>query len=246
MVHNYLQYTEVYILFKNQRLITLRQNASMIDASSSSEDDVDNGSLKNDSKVRKGSKLRSLLGLDQDLEGSEKEKSAGPEDDDSFFQHDDDEDSKEGALATEYTEDDEYGNDDLDKEVKFIPGMRSLEEKIRSTLNERKTLGDRNLDDLTPWEKYQLKRKEKKREKKLKSKELKESFKSETRGMEMKAQRGGEDVPSSTSAEPSSKAELDLLLAGDDGTLTFAEMIYMHFSFNPNCIFKINLYLFIF
>lgn len=191
----------------------------MVDPSSSS-DDSDNDILTNNPKPGKGSKLRSLLGLDQDMEGSEK--SAEPkdnDDDDSFFQHEDD--SKKVDLNNVYDEqsgNDEYGNDDLDKEMTFVPGMRSLEEKIRSALNERKTVGDGTPEDMTPWEKYQLKRKEKKREKKMKAKELKESFKNESKGLRVQREK---DIPSSTSAEPSSQAELNLLLAGDEGTLIY-------------------------
>lgn len=171
--------------------------------------------LQNEDKGERGSKLRSLLGLDQEPDRSDP--STGPEkDDDSFFQHD--KDSQDTLNNMDGINHDENGDDDLDKEIKFIPGIRTLEEKIRSTINERKALGGRNLDDLTPWEKYQLKRKEKKREKKLKAKELRESFKGESRDKELKKVKGDVDAPSSIiHVKPSSVAELDLLLAGDDG-----------------------------
>jgi len=197
----------------------------MIDASTTDDEDDDDNSSQKKPKEEKGSKLRSLLGLDQDRDGSD-EKSAGPEDDDSFFQHEEDSEPDDQDPMGQTAEHD-GADEEVDKQVKFIPGMRTLEEKIRSTLNERKTLGDRNLEDLTPWEKYQMKRKEKRKEKKSQSKELREAFKNETRGSgssahpESKVKRRVDAASSTSAAEPSSKGELDLLLAGDDGTYIF-------------------------
>ena len=209
----------------SQPCFLLNKISHVVDASSS-EDEDENDSLHEDPKIKKGSKLRLLLGLDQDpdADGTD-EKSAKAEDDDSFFQHEDD---SEKDLFNQDIDEETEEESDVDKEVKYIPGMHMLEEKIRSTLNERKALGDRNREDLTPWEKYQLKRKEKRRERKNQSKERKETFKNDTRGAGLTAslesmEKRRVDVSSSTIAEPSTKNELDLILAGDDGMYLFFE-----------------------
>lgn len=105
------------------------------DHSSDDDSDVDSDQEKEEGK---GSQLRQMLGLDSDDEGQDNN---GASDDDS--ESDDDED---------------FG-DDGEKQVSFIPGNESLEERIRSKLS-----GKENKE-LTPWEKYQEKRKQKRREK---------------------------------------------------------------------------------
>mmetsp|Transcript_25849 Transcript_25849/g.30466 ORF Transcript_25849/g.30466 Transcript_25849/m.30466 type:complete len:277 (+) Transcript_25849:883-1713(+) len=129
-------------------------------------------------------------------------------------------------------------------QVKFIPGKRNLEEKIRSKLKETKRLANNsNSDDdntgktadLTPWEKYQLKRKEKRKEHKKATRESKNRLKrgehftrddmyendagdssSKSKRKTKEAGNQNEDEIEESTRTPSSKEELDLLLAGDN------------------------------
>ena len=100
----------------------------------SSDDDSDTESAPAEGK--KGANLRKMLGLDSD----------------------DDVEHKKGAIDD--TSDDELGfGDDDAKQVSFIPGKDKLAEKIRSKV------GGAHQTELTPWEKYLEKRKQKRREK---------------------------------------------------------------------------------
>jgi len=180
--------------------------------------------------------MRKLLGLDvsddddsvtdKDTQGKE------DDDDDSFFGGSgsvDDDDSDVGAM-----------------QFKFIPGKRNLEDKIRSKLNETKqqrantcTKDDnttRETTDLSPWEKYQLKRKEKRKEHKRATRESKnrlkrgehftrdDMYENTTTGdssgkSKRKTKEAGhpnENELEENTRTPSSKEELDLLLAGDN------------------------------
>jgi hypothetical protein len=172
--------------------------------------------------------LRSLLGLDQQNDASDT--SAIPkDDDDSFFQHEDD--SEEGFFQqdngcqeiTNPIDSEEEKEGGVDKEFKFIPGMQKLEDKIRNTINERKVSGNRDHQELTPWEKYQLKRKEKRKEKKKQSKERRETFIQETRGGSSLAHEKDKDTSLALAA---SKNELDLLMDGDDGKLSLCILLH--------------------
>lgn len=98
-----------------------------------------------DEMVNKGSKMRKLLGLDSDDE-------------------DDDDQSEEGNSSEEENDSDAGG-----KTMKFIPGSKSLEEKIRNKLEVK----DEEEKELTPWEKYQEKRKQKRRERRQASRNKK-------------------------------------------------------------------------
>ena len=164
--------------------------ASDISSDEGSEDDHSN-----DGKTSKGSNLRKMLGLESGDESEAKE-DGDNEDDDSFFGPADDDDD----------------DDDGVQEATFIPGKRDLEDKIRSKIKERSEPSREEIE-LTPWEKYQQKRKEKRKEKKRLKKENKKSF-----------QRGSIDPNKSNDFDegesdrgPSSREELDLLLAGDNG-----------------------------
>ena len=102
-----------------------------------------------DTKTKKGSKMRALLGLgsgDEEGDGSNSDSSA--DSDDGFG----------GARDR-----DEGKGDTGVKEATFIPGKRDLQDKIRDKI-EAKKVGDEEEKELTPWEKYQLKRKEKRKE----------------------------------------------------------------------------------
>lgn len=179
----------------------------------------------------KGSNLRKMLGL----EGS------------------DDDDSNSGERNESSSEDEEEDND-FSKQVTFIPGKVKLEDRIRSKLQAK------NAKELTPWEKYQERRKEKRRERRQARRKLR-------KGIEADASSGSETDPEFGRAEfdseddavagvdddffleaaeekptvskqkktkknkseqqqdtevkaPSTKEELELLLAGDNGKLS--------------------------
>lgn len=159
---------------------------------SSSDDESDNDINKN----KKASSMRKMLGLDSD--GSEESVSGArsndidneEEDDDSFFGSDGDDE-----------------NDADNKQVAFIPGKSNLEEKIRTKLKEKED----EEKELTPWEKHQLKRKEKRKERKRAAKDAKMRAKM---GLDQDS-RDESDDQNLGSDRPSSKEELDLLLAGD-------------------------------
>ncbi len=174
-------------------------------------DDDENEESSDDENTAKnnGSDMRKLLGLDDEeddelmLSGNKK---GNVDDDDSFFGGGDDSNSDEDADTEEGT-----------KSFTYVPGKQNLEEKIRTKLNEKKDSNSTG-NELTPWEKYQLKRKEKRKEKKRQAKEVK------------LVQQGKVSADSKQSAQlserdsrdkgPSTKEELDLLLAGDNGTLS--------------------------
>jgi hypothetical protein len=103
-----------------------------------------------DDENEKGAKMRKMLGLDSDNEENDEE---GPNDEDSY--HGDD-DSENGSSVEE-------GN----KQVSFIPEESDLASKLKEKLATKSTVSA----DLTPWEKYQEKRKQKKREKRAAARE---------------------------------------------------------------------------
>jgi len=174
-------------------------------ASDGSSDDESDAEGDTGGKDGKAKNLRALLGLggsddddkDDFLQEGSVASDAGGEDDDSFF--------GSGNLDS-----DSDGGGGETKQVTFIPGKSSLEEKIRTKLKEK----EEGTEELTPWEKFQDKRKEKRKERKRLNKQQKSSFRGED---------GEADPFASTSkrtnavkTKPSTKEELDLLLAGDN------------------------------
>lgn len=135
------------------------------DGSSDEDSDEEGG------REEKAKNMRALLGLggsdddDDDMSKSSSIDDAG-DDDDSFFA---------SANLESDGEDEDNGEKDVTKEISFIPGKSSLEEKIRSKLNEK----DGEVEELTPWEKYLEKRKEKRKEKKRQKKQQKANFRGE-------------------------------------------------------------------
>mmetsp|Transcript_21949 Transcript_21949/g.25373 ORF Transcript_21949/g.25373 Transcript_21949/m.25373 type:complete len:650 (+) Transcript_21949:16-1965(+) len=127
--------------------------------------DVSSNDEESDDEVdkKRGSNMRKLLGLadsDDDDENIGKSKE-DHDDDDSFFE--------DGSNpASDDSENDEEGV----KSFTFVPGKGGLEDKIRSKLKDKKE-GNEVKKELTPWEKYQLKRKDKRKEKKDSRKMLK-------------------------------------------------------------------------
>lgn len=166
-----------------------------------------------DGKATKGSNMRKLLGLDSD--------------------NDDKEDSDSSQASSEQEGDEESENEG-GMTMKFVPGAKNLEEKIRSKL-ESKNAGQEE-EKLTPFQKYQEKRKQRRRERKqakkngnkeeeahrkpvldddsdkeddffLDDKETSRPKKDKNRS------KDSEKLPSSSK---SSKQELELLLAGEN------------------------------
>ena len=167
--------------------------------------------------------MRKLLGLDGSEDDSDAEQSQGKvpvdDDDDSFFA---------GGDNPFSDNSDDEGNGES-KTFTFVPGKHNLEEKIRTKLKSKKEV-DEDEKELTPWEKYQLKRKEKRKERKRRAKESKLRFQGKIPDDQEDSDASKDEVAvddfktgkkkqnkAIQSREPSSKEELDLLLAGDDG-----------------------------
>jgi hypothetical protein len=173
-----------------------------------------------DERAAKGSQMRKLLGLDSGSEddGSASDRrSSDPSDDDS----DNNSDGEEG------------------KTLKFIPGAKKLEEKIRNKLEAQD-----EEEELTPWQKYLEKRKQKRRERKQAmkkgGKEAEASKQGHQQGMlhddvseeederddffmddgdkkpSTKRNLGEKTVEKFSSSSRSSRHELELLLAGEN------------------------------
>lgn len=183
--------------------------ASDISSDEGSEDDNSN-----DGKEKKGSNLRKMLGLESG-DDSEAEDEGDNEDDDSFFGPADDDDHEEGV-----------------QEATFVPGKRDLEDKIRSKIKERSEAGKEEIE-LSPWEKYQQKRKEKRKEKKRMKKESKKAFQLGS----IDPNKRNDMNEGETERTPSSREELDLLLAGDNGKfyIMFTSTKFFSFLCILNC-----------
>ena len=181
-------------------------------ASDDSSDDEE--SLDGEEHKKKGSNMRQLLGLDDSDDDQFGEKGE-INDDDSFFGGGDDSDNSE------------HEDDEGTKSFTYIPGKQHLEDKIRTKLKEKK---EPETKELTPWEKYQLKRKEKRKEKKRNAKKTKMKIQGKisqtsTDSEDDDNDNDNDDVgfdenrKKSQKKIPSSKQELDLLLAGDNGKI---------------------------
>jgi len=122
------------------------------DGSSDEDSDSDN-----EGKSDKRSQMRKLLGLendsDEDTDGHSQSSEASSDDDDD----DDDEDDEEYGDGGEGEGEGE--GDTMSKQIKIIPGKKDLEERIRSKLKPKEETAE-----LTPWEKYQEKRKQKRKD----------------------------------------------------------------------------------
>ena len=183
---------------------------------SSDEEESESETEKVNRDKKKGN-MRKMLGLDNGDDSEEdKNKSSfhtdDNTDDDSFFNNDE---SNESDVSQ-----DEDTNENV-KQISFIPGKQSLENKIRAKLKEKTNEDD--APELTPWEKYQMKRKEKKKDRKRVAKELKEKMRQEvpnrntrTPKAQIDSDSGTSDVDNTTSKAPSTKEELALLLTGDE------------------------------
>jgi len=189
-------------------------------SSNEDSDSDDEGEGEGEDRNKKGSKMRALLGLSGD-EGS-----------------DDDDNDGDEKLSDGEKDDVKSGT----KEFKYIPGQQDLSEKIRQKITTKQNGEDSNL---TPWEQYLEKRREKKREKRKAQKEKRKNEENmnenemdkntefETDSVEnddfflhdssSKNKKGPtkvsnieDDSMEPETREPSSKEELELLLAGDN------------------------------
>lgn len=130
------------------------------DHSSDEDSDAESNGEGGSGRKDKGVRMRALLGLGSDEEGGFGDEGGDAHSDASSTQSTSD--SEEEGLRGD------DGDDNKEEEegvmtTTYIPGKRGLEDKIRSKL-EAKNGGGENSAELTPWEKYQLKRKEKRRE----------------------------------------------------------------------------------
>lgn len=178
------------------------------DVSSDEEEEDEDGN-------NKASKMRKMLGLDSDEDDEE-----GSDGDENL--------DVAASGSSESEEESVSGSEDEDpdqsKEITFVPGANKLEEKIRSKLDGKETSKDK--DELTPWEKYQEKRRakriQKRQETRAKKKEVKEMRKGgSAKSQKEKPERDSfftNDSDSEQDEKPSkmSKEELELLVAGDD------------------------------
>ncbi|KAG7346829.1 NUC153 domain containing protein [Nitzschia inconspicua] len=186
----------------------------------SSDEDSDD-----EDKVAKASKMRKLLGLDSD-DGEDD----SDQDDDSNDRSDSSSNGEEGVIAT---------GEAMSKEIKYVPGRKDLEEKIRSKLASDKD----EPKELTPWEKYQEKRKQKRKERRQATRGHKKVDGSDDsdgednrdknrRERDEKKNRnfrkgddddffmdddgeGGESIGEAPNTEKKAREELELLLAGE-------------------------------
>ena len=195
------------------------------DNSSVGSDDESSDDEQKEKGEKKGCRMRKMLGLDSD----------------------DTDDGSSSSCNNNDDDDDDPPEENGEKTVTFTPGKQNLEEKIRSKLQSKE------VEELTPWEKYQQKRKDKRREKRqaVRSKRGRKVDNPVDDGMyeddqefgranfsdddvdnnddfftdgdtklKSKAKSSNEkdesNVELSEERVPSTKAELELLLAGDD------------------------------
>ena len=177
------------------------------DVSSDEEGDSDG-----DEQNAKGTRMRKLLGLDSDDEDEAKPaRSVGSSSGE--------EDPRESDQA-----DDAHGSDDDEdnaKEIRFVPGRKNLEEKIRAMVNGK----EGSSEELTPWQRYQEKRKQKRKERRQAAREKRDVPRSSTSG-----ENGSRDDFFLTSEDKTTdekrrnraksnedvKRELELLFTGED------------------------------
>lgn len=148
--------------------------------------------------------MRQLLGLDNS-------------DDESFGKMQGSDNNDDDSVDSFFGDGDNNDDNENEKTFTYIPGKHNLEEKIRNKLKDKED--DEAKTELTPWEKYQQKRKEKRKIKKKQAHEAKLIAKGkitsdvfDDNDSESVSQPAGKET-----SRPSTKEELDLLLAGDNG-----------------------------
>ena len=188
------------------------------DQSSDEEEDSDDGSESGLKGQNKASMMRKMLGLDASDAENESDGDLDKESSD---------DGNKSADSSDDEDDSDADGEDGAKEMKFIPGSKDLSDKIRSKVDEKVN------GKMTPWEKFKLKRKEKKREKKQDARERRQEINKTRRhtnggDSDTDAEEGStesflidgngrgmpEDLPKAK--KPIDRAELELLVAGDE------------------------------
>ena len=167
----------------------------------------DDGHSDEEEQKSKGSRMRKLLGLDSDDE------SKGQADSSTDRTSGEDESVNEGEQRSE--------DEENAKEIRFIPGRKNLEDKIRAMVNAKQG----EAEELTPWQKYQEKRKQKRKERKQAAREktneiLSGSF-NESASHDDFFLDGDDKVTSDsraskTKSDDDAKKELELLFSGDE------------------------------
>ena len=177
------------------------------DVSSDEEGDSDD-----DAQNAKGTRMRKLLGLDSD---DEDEAKPAP----SVGSSSGEEDPRESDQA-----DDTHGSDDDEdnaKEIRFVPGRKNLEEKIRAMVHAK----EGSSEELTPWQKYQEKRKQKRKERRQAAREKRDVPQSSTSGENGSRDDfflNGENITTDEKRGNRAKSneavqkELELLFTGED------------------------------
>ena len=205
--------------------------------------------------------MRALLGLDSDIDDDHDEdqsdvegKNGGDDDDSDASSSSSDGGFGRGSRGT-FGDLNDGGEDDGDgeKQVVYIPGKKSMEEKIRQKLKGDDTNKEK---EQTPWQKYLEKKKEKRRERRRAARgKSKEQDGNTARGRRTDASRRDQRTQGKDQADddndddrndgqqnkPSSKAELELLLAGDNGEFKgrkesgFGACVYLPFLAGQPC-----------
>jgi hypothetical protein len=175
-----------------------------------SDNSSDESSDEDEKGADKKSMMRKALGLDDDSNSdadldndtASSASSASSSDDDA---EDEENDIRDGAMS---------------KQIKIIPGMKNLEEKIRSKLD-----SEEKTKELTPWEKYQERRKQKRKERRQATRRNASSEISKASSGKKDTRASARDDffesndDSDSEAKPNRRAtkqELKLLMAGED------------------------------
>ena len=170
-------------------------------ASDASSDEEDEGEGKS-----KASLMRRMLGLDSDEDNN----AADERNDSSDEEKSDDE--HEGRSDSFLTFDDDGKDDDGEKEVAFVPGAEKLEDKIRTTIEKKKS----GSTEPTPFELYLEKKKQKKKERKAAARARREEINEARRGINPKTNKDKENRTSKKTEKEEAKkaqAEMELLMA---------------------------------
>ena len=206
-------------------------NAADEDDNLSNSDNEDENHKGTTNSKSKASLMRQMLGLDKgEGDGGGGSESDGDEGGNDFLVEDDDENDQSSEASNDFERAAAHNNDDKrdeddeedGKQVRYIPGSKEMADKIRSKVVSPKS------QSLTPWEKYQERRKEKKKEKKKEAKAKREEINRMRRGgkdrnrSEMLEDGNDDTVEMSLDENKSTKRgklrteELELLVAGDD------------------------------
>jgi hypothetical protein len=154
----------------------------------------------------KASAMRKMLGLDSD------------DDDESVVEKSGTEEEAEASSDEETFESESFlvSAKDGEKEVSFVPGAEKLEDKIRSAMDKKKN------GEMTPWDQFLEKKKQKRKDKKALANAKRTEVNEMRRGRPIcdtshATNFESEEKTDKKTSKGKSKAELELLVAGDDG-----------------------------